>query len=47
MKKIQIELDISDIQRLMEIALDDKANDALEFIKQKLVKHTEKKLQRH
>jgi hypothetical protein len=47
LKRIQIELDVSDVQSLLAIALDDNEQEALAFIKQKLVKQAEKQLQRH
>jgi len=45
LKKIQIELDTSEIQELLAIALDDDKEQDLEFIRKKLVKQVEKALQ--
>ena len=45
LKKIRIELDITEIQVLLGIALDDDSEQALTFIKRKLVKRLERALQ--
>ena len=47
LKKIRIELDAAEIQQLIGIALDDDSEQALTFIKRKLVKRIEKALQTH
>jgi hypothetical protein len=47
LKNVYIELDISDIQKVMSIALDDDKDQALTFIKKNLVKQLEKALQPH
>jgi hypothetical protein len=47
LKKVQIELDISDVQQVLGIALDEDKDKALEYIKGKLVKKIEKVLQPH
>jgi hypothetical protein len=47
LKNVHIELDISDIQKVMSIALDDDKDQALTFIKKNLVKQLEKALQPH
>jgi hypothetical protein len=47
LKKVQIELDISDVQQVLGIALDEDKNKALEYIKGSLVKKIEKVLQAH
>jgi hypothetical protein len=47
LKKVQIELDVSDVQRVLAIALDEDKDRALEYIKKNLVKKIEKVLQPH
>ena len=47
LKKVQIELDVSEVQRVMAIALDEDKDKALEYIKGSLVKQIEKVLQPH
>lgn len=47
LRKVQIELDVSDVQRVMTIALDEDKDKALEYIKGSLVKQIEKILQPH
>ncbi|MFO7555669.1 MAG: hypothetical protein R6W88_10740 [Desulfobacterales bacterium] len=47
LRKVQIELDVSDVQRVMAIALDEDKDKALEYIKGSLVKQIEKILQPH
>jgi len=47
LRKVQIELDISDVQQVLAIALDEDKNKALEYIKTRLVKQIEKSLQPH
>jgi hypothetical protein len=47
LKKVQIELDISDVQQVLAIALDEDKDKALEYIKGSLVKQIEKILQPH
>jgi hypothetical protein len=47
LKKVQIELDVSDVQLVLSIALDEDKDKALEYIKGKLVKEIEKVLQPH
>ncbi len=47
LKKVQIELDISDVQQVLGIVLDEDKNKALEYIKGSLVKKIEKVLQAH
>lgn len=47
LKNVHIELDISDIQQVISIALDDDRDQALVFIKTKLVKQLDKALQPH
>ncbi len=46
LKKIRIELEAAEVQQLIAIALDDDRQQALAFIKHKLVKRIEKALQR-
>jgi hypothetical protein len=47
LKKVQIELDVSDVQQVLAIALDDDKDKALEYIKARLAKQIEKSLQPH
>ena len=47
LKKVQIELDVSDVQKVLAIALDEDKDRALEYIKKNLVKKIEKVLQPH
>lgn len=47
LRKVQIELDISDVQQVLAIALDEDKDKALEYIKAHLVKQIEKSLQPH
>lgn len=47
LKKVQLELDISDVQTVLAIALDEDKDKALEYIKTRLVKQIEKSLQPH
>ncbi|HSQ85120.1 MAG TPA: hypothetical protein VLM43_10375 [Desulfobacterales bacterium] len=47
LRKVQIELDISDVQQVLAIALDEDKDKALEYIKARLVKQIEKSLQPH
>jgi hypothetical protein len=47
LKKVQIELTISDVQQVLAIALDEDKEKALEYIYIRLVKQIEKSLQPH
>ena len=47
LRKVQIELDVSDVQQVLAIALDEDREKALEYIKGSLVKQIEKVLQPH
>jgi hypothetical protein len=47
LKPIQIELNPSDVQKILSIAMDEDKDGAMEFIKQTLAKRVEKALQRH
>ena len=47
LRKVQIELDVSDIQQILSIALDEDKDKALEYIKARLAKKVEKVLQPH
>lgn len=47
LRKVQIELDVSDVQQVLAIALDEDKDKALEYIKARLVKQIEKVLQLH
>ena len=47
LKKVQIELDVSDVQQVLAIALDEDIEKAFEYIKGSLVKKIEKVLRPH
>lgn len=47
LKKVQIELDVSEVQQVLAIALDEDKEKALEYIKTRLAKKIEKSLQSH
>ncbi len=47
LKKVQIELDVSDVQKVLAIALDEDKDKALDYIKGNLVKQIKKALQPH
>ncbi len=47
LRKVQIVLDVSDVQQVLAIALDEDREKALEYIKGSLVKQIEKVLQPH
>ena len=47
LRKVQIVLDVSDVQQVLAIALDEDKDKALEYIKARLVKQIEKSLQPH
>jgi len=47
LKKVRLELDTSDIQEILPVALDDDREKALAYIKGKLAKQVEKALQPH
>jgi hypothetical protein len=47
LRKVQIVLDVSDIQQVLAIVLDEDREKALEYIKGSLVKQIEKSLQPH
>jgi len=47
LRKIQIMLDVSDVQQVLAIALDEDKEKALEYIKLRLLKQIEKSLQPH
>ena len=47
LKSAHIELNPSEIQNILDIAMDDDKEQALDFIKQILAKRVEKALQRH
>jgi len=47
LRKVQLELDVSEIQQILAIALDEDKEKALEYIKTRLVKQIEKSLQPH
>jgi len=47
LRKVQIELDISDVQQVLAIALEEDKDKALEYIMARLVKQIEKSLQPH
>ncbi len=47
LRKVQIELDVSDVQQVLAIALDEDKEKALEYVKGRLAKQIEKALQPH
>ncbi|MBU4038050.1 MAG: hypothetical protein KKA35_16640 [Proteobacteria bacterium] len=47
LKPVQIQLETGDVQRILQIALDDDTEQALSFIQAVLAKKVEKELQRH
>ena len=47
LKKVQIKLDISDVKQVLDIAIDEDKDGALEYIKKNLVKKIERVLQPH
>jgi hypothetical protein len=47
LKNVQLELNTTEIQQILAIALDENAADALTFIKNILCKRIEKALQQH
>jgi hypothetical protein len=47
LENVQIELNTTEIQQILAIALDENAADALAFIKDNLFKRIEKALQQH
>jgi hypothetical protein len=47
LRKVQLELDVSEVQQILAIALDEDKEKALEYIKTRLVKQIEKSLQPH
>jgi len=47
LKKVRLELDISDIQQILSIALDEDKDKALVYIKGRLTRQVEKALQPH
>jgi len=47
LRKVQIELDVSDVQQVLAIALDEDKEKALEYIKGSLAKQIEKVLHPH
>ncbi len=47
LKKVNIELDIADVQDILAIDLDDDAARALHLVKERLVKRVKKCLQPH
>jgi len=47
LKKMRLELDISDIQQILSIALDEDKDKALVYIKGRLTRQVEKTLQPH
>ena len=47
LRKVQLELDVSEVQQILAIALDEDKEKALEYIKTRLAKQIEKSLQPH
>jgi hypothetical protein len=47
LKKVNIELDIADVQDILAIDMDDDAARALNFVKERLAKQVKKCLQPH
>jgi len=47
LKPVQIQLETADVQRILQIALDDDTVQALAFVQTVLAKKVEKALQRH
>ncbi|MEA2059354.1 MAG: hypothetical protein U9P10_02285 [Thermodesulfobacteriota bacterium] len=46
LKPVRIEMDIQDDQRVLAISMDEDKDAALAFIRERLAKHIEKKLQK-
>ena len=47
LKKVMIDLDVSRVQEILRIDMDDDAGEALNFIKEKLAKQVKASLQPH
>lgn len=47
LKKVTIELDVSQVQEVLRIDMDEDEGEALAFIKEKLAKQVKKSLQPH
>jgi hypothetical protein len=47
LKKVTIELDVSQVQEVLRIDMDEDAGEALSFIKEKLAKQVKETLQPH
>lgn len=47
LKKVMIELDVSKVQEILRIDMDEDAGEALTFIKEKLAKQVKEALQPH
>jgi hypothetical protein len=47
LKPVQLQLDTGEVRRIIQVALDEDARQALEFVKNVLSKKVEKALQRH
>jgi len=47
LKKVLIELDVSDVQEILRIDMDEDAQEALAFIKENLAKQVKASLQPH
>ena len=47
LKKVMIELDVSEVQEILRIDMDEDEEEALAFIKENLAKHVKASLQPH
>jgi len=47
LKRVTIELDVSEVQEILAVDMDNDAQRALSFIKERLAKEVKKRLQRH
>jgi hypothetical protein len=47
LKPVQLQLETEEVRRILQVALDEDAQQALDFVKNVLAKKVEKALQRH